>query len=46
MINELIDARTYPAKLMVFPGRGHPISDPNARVQLFEGITRFLLDNL
>jgi len=46
MINELIDSQRYPANLMVFPGRGHPISDHNARVELFEGITRFLLDNL
>jgi dipeptidyl-peptidase 4 len=46
MINELIDANRYPANLMVFPGRGHPISDHNARVQLFERITRFLMDNL
>jgi dipeptidyl-peptidase-4 len=46
MINELIDSQRYPANLMVFPGRGHPISDHNARIQLFEGITRFLLDNL
>jgi dipeptidyl-peptidase 4 len=46
MINELIDANRYPARLMVFPGRGHPISDHSARVQLFERITQFLLDNL
>jgi dipeptidyl-peptidase 4 len=46
MINELIDVNRYPARLMVFPGRGHPISDHNARVQLFERITQFLLDNL
>lgn len=45
-INELIDANGYPARLMVFPGRGHPISDHGARVQLFESITRFLVDNL
>jgi dipeptidyl-peptidase 4 len=46
MINELIEAQSYPAKLMVFPGRGHPISDHSARVQLFEGITKFLEANL
>lgn len=45
-INELIDANRYPARLMVFPGRGHPISDHGARVQLFERITQFFLDNL
>ncbi|HLV96497.1 MAG TPA: S9 family peptidase [Candidatus Acidoferrales bacterium] len=46
MINELIDANRYPANLMVFPGRGHPISDHHARIQLFERITQFLADNL
>ncbi len=45
-INELIDANSYPARLMVFPGRGHPISDHGARVQLFERITQFFVDNL
>jgi dipeptidyl-peptidase 4 len=45
-INDLIDANRYPARLMVFPGRGHPISDHGARVQLFERITRFFVDNL
>ncbi|MGH9734487.1 MAG: DPP IV N-terminal domain-containing protein [Candidatus Acidiferrales bacterium] len=45
-INELIEANRYPARLMVFPGRGHPISDHGARVQLFSRITQFLLDNL
>jgi dipeptidyl-peptidase 4 len=46
MINGLIDANRYPARLMIFPGRGHPISDHKARVQLFERITQFLVDNL
>jgi dipeptidyl-peptidase 4 len=46
MINELIDDERYPAALMVFPGRGHPISDHNARVQLFERITQFFSDHL
>jgi dipeptidyl-peptidase 4 len=45
-INDLIDANRYPARLMVFPGRGHPISDHAARVQLFERITQFFVDNL
>jgi dipeptidyl-peptidase-4 len=46
MLNELIDADRYPAAVMVFPGRGHPIADRNARVELFERITQFLLANL
>ena len=45
-INELIDANRYPARLMVFPGRGHPISDHAARIQLFQRITQFFVDNL
>lgn len=46
LINELILAGRYPEKLMIFPGRGHPIGDRPARIQLFEGITEFLLHNL
>ncbi len=46
MLNELINSGRYPAELMVFPGRGHPIGDPAARIQLFNRITQFLLDNL
>ena len=45
-INDLIDANRYPARLMVFPGRGHPISDHAARIQLFDRITQFFVDNL
>lgn len=46
MLNELIEHGPYPAELMVFPGRGHPIGDAAARVQLFDRMTRFLLSNL
>jgi dipeptidyl-peptidase-4 len=46
VLNELILGSHYPAKLMIFPGRGHPIADPPASIQLFEGITQFFLDNL
>ena len=46
LINVLIDSGRYPDFLMIFPGRGHGISDPTARVQLFEGITKFILENL
>jgi len=46
MLNELIAGGRYPAALMVFPGRGHPIGDAAARVQLFERMTSFLLANL
>jgi dipeptidyl-peptidase-4 len=46
VLNELIEGNRYPAKLMIFPGRGHPIGDPPARIQLFEGITEFIVNNL
>jgi dipeptidyl-peptidase 4 len=46
LINMLIDNGRYPDRLMIFPGRGHGISDPAARVQLMEGIMKFLLENL
>jgi hypothetical protein len=31
---------------MIFPGRRHGIADAPARIQLFKGITDFLLSNL
>ena len=46
MLNEFIAAGKYPADLMIFPGRGHGISDMPARIELFKRITQFLVDNL
>jgi len=46
IINELILNGSYPADLVIFPGRGHSIGDPPARIQLFEQITEFLEHNL
>ena len=46
MLNDFIAAGKYPAALMIFPGRGHPIADRPARIQLFERITQFFLQNL
>jgi dipeptidyl-peptidase 4 len=46
VINKLILAGKYPASLMIFPGRGHGMQDTPARIQLFQGITDFLLNNL
>lgn len=46
MLNAFIAAGKYPAALMIFPGRGHPIADRPARIQLFERITQFFLRNL
>ncbi len=46
VLNKLILAGKYPDDLMIFPGRGHGIGDAPARIQLFQGITDFLGDNL
>jgi dipeptidyl-peptidase-4 len=46
VINQLIESGRYPTRLMIFPGRGHPIGDSPARIQLFDGIMQFILDNL
>ncbi|MGA8144786.1 MAG: DPP IV N-terminal domain-containing protein [Candidatus Acidiferrales bacterium] len=46
VLNQMIDNGRYPAALMIFPGRGHPIGDARARIQLFERMTEFFLKNL
>jgi dipeptidyl-peptidase-4 len=46
VINALVSAGKYPTTLMIFPGRGHGMNDAAARIQLFKGITDFLLNNL
>ena len=46
ILNELIASGKYPTDLLLFPGRGHGISDAPARDLLFERITQFLLNNL
>ena len=46
VLNQMIDNGRYPTALMIFPGRGHPIGDAAARVQLFQGITEFFQKNL
>jgi len=46
VINELIQNGKYPDELAIFPGRGHPMGDRPARIQLFEQITRFFVNNL
>jgi dipeptidyl-peptidase 4 len=46
LLNKMIEAGKYPQILMVFPGRGHPISDPPATLDLFHHIAQFLTDNL
>jgi dipeptidyl-peptidase-4 len=46
VLNELILSGRYPADVMVFPGRGHSLGDRPARIQLFERMTEFFLNNL
>ena len=46
LLNDLIRVGKYPANLMIFPGRGHGISDVSARVELYKGITEFILKDL
>ena len=46
VLNELISHGSYPADVMIFPGRGHSISDSPARIELFQRITEFFLKNL
>jgi dipeptidyl-peptidase 4 len=45
VLDELIAAGKY-AEVAVFPGRGHGISDPAARVVLFRRVTEFFVENL
>jgi dipeptidyl-peptidase-4 len=42
---EFIRAGRY-AEILVYPGRGHGISDRTARLHLMNRVTRFFLDNL
>lgn len=48
LIQKLIDTGLYAGhvQLMIFPGRGHPIRDWPAQVQLFQRATDFFLKNL
>jgi dipeptidyl-peptidase 4 len=46
VINQMIQNGKYPTDLAIFPGRGHSIGDRPARVQLFDRITGFFMDNL
>ena len=45
LLDELIASGKY-AEVAVFPGRGHGISDPPARVVLFRRVTQFFEENL
>jgi dipeptidyl-peptidase-4 len=46
VLNQMIENNRYPTALIIFPGRGHPIGDRPARIQLFERMTEFFLKNL
>ncbi len=46
LINELILVGTYPDDLMILPGRGHGMTDWRARIQLYQRMTDFLVQNL
>ena len=46
LLNEMIENGKYPKDLVIFPGRGHGISDPPATSLLFKRITLYILDNL
>ncbi len=46
LLNALIDSGHYPDKLMVFPGRGHGISDPAARILLIRDSMEYIQNHL
>jgi dipeptidyl-peptidase-4 len=45
LMEEFIKAGKYP-EIFFYPGRGHGISDPTAKLHLFRRVTQFFLDNL
>ena len=45
VIDKLIQAGKY-VEVMPFPGRGHGVSDPPARILLMRRVTQFFQDNL
>lgn len=45
LVEELLKAGKY-AEVLIYPGRGHGISDPTARVHLYRRVTQFFLDAL
>ncbi len=46
LLNAMIDGFRYPDQVMVFPGRGHGISDPAARVLSIQRTLEFILGSL
>jgi dipeptidyl-peptidase-4 len=45
IIDELLETGKY-IEVMPFPGRGHGVSDPEARRVLMDRVTKFFVDNL
>jgi len=45
LVDELIE-KGKPVEVMPFPGRGHGVSDPPARIILMKRATKFFVDNL
>jgi dipeptidyl-peptidase 4 len=45
LINDLVEAGKY-VEVLAFPGRGHGVSDPQARRVLMQRVTQYFLDNL
>ncbi len=46
LLNKMIAAGRYPDKLIIFPGRGHSMTDRPARIELFQALTDFFVHNL
>jgi dipeptidyl-peptidase-4 len=46
LLNAMIDGGHYPDQFMAFPGRGHGISDPAARMLEIQRTVEFILGNL
>jgi dipeptidyl-peptidase-4 len=46
VLNKLILQGTYASDLVILPGRGHGMEDVPARIELFNELTKFFLQNL
>ena len=45
LADKLVDAQKY-AEFLIYAGRGHGITDPPARIHIFNRVTQFFLENL
>jgi dipeptidyl-peptidase 4 len=46
LLNRFISLGLYPADLVIFPGRGHSMTDRASRIELFRELTDFFENNL